>query len=97
MSGKATHLTPAVNVDLYIVMMKFTKNTFIWQTQPSSLGIIHNAGDNARITTIFRKNGWVNQKAHTYQKSCHYPAITLDLRLAQVSNVLREHHPQKCC
>ena len=38
--------------------------------------IIHNAGDNARITTIFGKNGWVNKKAHTYQKSCHYPAIT---------------------
>ena len=48
MSGKALHLIPVVSVDLYIVVkfiMKFTRNTFIWQTQPSSLGIIRNAGD----------------------------------------------------
>lgn len=91
MSRKATNLTHVVSVDLYIVIMEFTRNTFIWQTQPSSLGIVHNARYNARITTIFGKNGWVNQKAHTYQKSCHYPTITLDLRLARVSNVLQEH------
>ena len=37
MARKATNLTPVVSVDLYIVIMKFTRNTFIWQTQPSSL------------------------------------------------------------
>ena len=62
MSRKATNLTPVVSVDLYIVIMKFTRNTFIWQTQPSSLGVIHNAGDNGRIKTIFGKNGWENSQ-----------------------------------
>lgn len=42
-SEEAIHLTPVFSVDLYIIIkfiMKFTKNIFISQTQPLSLGIM---------------------------------------------------------